>query len=185
MRQVIGVLIFAWLSAAGVAAQQNQPSLADIAKEKPKHKAVRVITNDDIPPSPEADSTPTSASGTASASDQGTEDQTASDKKPVPATNVKGDSAEVQAIQKELDTLNQNLAERQARTAEYKQKMDQETDDFRRNTEQQVLAARQAEERRMMQQRDQLEKKLSDAKKQSEKDEKKDSEPSNPPSPAE
>jgi hypothetical protein len=38
----------------GLWAQSDQPSLADVARQKSATKAKRVVTNDEIPPSPEA-----------------------------------------------------------------------------------------------------------------------------------
>lgn len=48
----------------------DQPSLGEIARQKSKAKAKKVVTNDEIPPSPEADKpvgTPASSSGAAAA----------------------------------------------------------------------------------------------------------------------
>jgi hypothetical protein len=48
-------------------AQSDQPSLADVARRKPAAKAKVVVTNDQIPPSPEANNPPASSSGSATA----------------------------------------------------------------------------------------------------------------------
>ncbi|HEY6923325.1 MAG TPA: hypothetical protein VI653_07650, partial [Steroidobacteraceae bacterium] len=43
------------LLAAGALAQSNSPSLGDVARQKSSVKAKHVVTNDEIPPSPDAD----------------------------------------------------------------------------------------------------------------------------------
>jgi hypothetical protein len=48
-------LLFCLLPANVLYAQSDQPSLADVARQKSAAKAKRVVTNDEIPPSPEAD----------------------------------------------------------------------------------------------------------------------------------
>lgn len=48
-------VIIVWLVATlGVCAQSDQPSLADVARQRSATRAKRVVTNDEIPPSPEA-----------------------------------------------------------------------------------------------------------------------------------
>lgn len=46
------------LVAPSLWAQSDQPSLADVARQKSATKAKRVVTNDEIPPSPEANLVP-------------------------------------------------------------------------------------------------------------------------------
>ncbi len=45
---------------ATLCAQSDQPSLADVARQKSAAHAKRVVTNDEIPPSPEANNPPSS-----------------------------------------------------------------------------------------------------------------------------
>ena len=46
--------LFCWLAGAMMWAQSDQPSLADVARQKSTAKARRVVTNDEIPPNQEA-----------------------------------------------------------------------------------------------------------------------------------
>jgi hypothetical protein len=166
LNQSLLLLFIAGLTVIGAAGQQNQPSLADVAKHKPSKKAVRMITNDEIPSQSANDDSSPATSDQASESSKPDANQADGH----PAGDTKKSSTEEQAaIQKELDTLNQNLSNRQKRTAEYRQKMEQETDEFRRNTQADVLAAREHEEKQMMQQRDKMEQQLADAKKKNAK----------------
>jgi hypothetical protein len=52
------VTIACLLATPLVWAQSDQPSLADVARQKSAAKAKRVVTNDEIPPSPEANLVP-------------------------------------------------------------------------------------------------------------------------------
>ncbi len=54
-------LITVVLAGTMVVAQTNEPSLGDVARQKSVAKAKRVVTNEEIPPSPEADKPPESA----------------------------------------------------------------------------------------------------------------------------
>ncbi len=57
-----GLLLLMMMGSAWAQSNQQpsneQPSLADIAKKKPTAKAKHVVTNDEIPPSPEANNPP-------------------------------------------------------------------------------------------------------------------------------
>jgi hypothetical protein len=65
----LAAALFCALAGSSMWAQSNQPSLAEVARRKPPHKAKVVITNDDIPPSREANSMPASTTaGTAAES---------------------------------------------------------------------------------------------------------------------
>jgi DNA-binding transcriptional MerR regulator len=73
MKRITGLvyivaLLICWLVGTLAWAQSDQPSLADIARQKSTAKARRVVTNDEIPPSPEADNPPPSSSAAVSAS---------------------------------------------------------------------------------------------------------------------
>ncbi len=50
----VGLLLALVANVLWAQSDQAQPSLADVAKRKPAAKAKRVVTNDEIPPSPEA-----------------------------------------------------------------------------------------------------------------------------------
>jgi hypothetical protein len=167
LNQSLLLLFMAGLAVTGAAAQQNQQSLADAAKHKPAKKAVRVITNDEIPSQSVTDES-TPADRGQSSGDSKSDEASLPDGHPA-GSGKKSSPDEQAAIQKELDTLNQSLSDRQKRTAEYRQKMEQETDEFRRNTQAEVLAAREHEEKQMMQQREKFEQQLADAKKKNEK----------------
>ncbi|MBZ5568309.1 MAG: hypothetical protein LAN64_10730 [Acidobacteriia bacterium] len=59
--------LFCWFAGAMMWAQSVQPSLPDVARQKPTAKATRVVTNDEIPPSPLADNPATSSSAASAA----------------------------------------------------------------------------------------------------------------------
>lgn len=54
-------LLVGLLGGTSLYAQSDQPSLAEIAKQKSGVRAKRVVTNDQIPPSPEANNPPAAA----------------------------------------------------------------------------------------------------------------------------
>jgi hypothetical protein len=56
------------LAAPCLWAQSDPPSLADVARQKSAAKAKRVVTNDEIPPSPEANNLPASNAAASGAS---------------------------------------------------------------------------------------------------------------------
>jgi hypothetical protein len=162
MKRVILLLVMS-LSTSFVFAQ----AVADAAKTKPAKKASRVITNDDIPSKAETNEKP------ASATPSGTASLVADEK---PASNPEADEpspdkapGEVQDLEKQLSYLNKNIAARQKRTDEYRDKMKNETDDHRKEIEQEVLTAMEGDVESMQKESQDLQKKI-DEKKQAVKD---------------
>lgn len=168
------ILGAAFCSVAGMATAQ---SLADIAKQKPEKKATRVITNDEIPSRPDPVETPkTPATTTSSEAAEPTDGKApdgkdAKDKPQAQATAGKdGDSAELKAMQKQLDDMKVNMAERQQRTEELREKIKNETDEYKRNLGPTLLAARELDLQTMKQESEDLQKKI-DAKREEERKE--------------
>ena len=167
------ILGTAFCSLAGMAMAQ---SLADIAKQKPEKKATRVITNDEIPSRPDPVETPkTPATTTSSEAAEPTDGKDAKDAKDKPqaeaAAGKDGDSAELKAMQKQLDDMKVNMAERQQRTEELREKIKNETDEYKRNLAPTLLAARELDLQTMKQETEDLQKKI-DAKREEERKEK-------------
>jgi chromosome segregation ATPase len=116
MKRIHGLLCAAVLlgltaGAVMVGAQSDQPSLADVAKQKSAAKARRVVTNDEIPPSPEANNPPASSAAPA-ASSAGNAPGAKADAKKADAKKD-GDNAgmsaekqtKLEALMKEVDSL--------------------------------------------------------------------------------
>lgn len=81
-----GVLILC-MFAVGVAAQEQSPSLGEVAKQKPAKKATRVITNDEIPsrpPEPEVKAGDKAADAAKPQSTDAEKPKDAATKKPAP-----------------------------------------------------------------------------------------------------
>ncbi len=132
-------------------------SVADAAKMKPAKKATRVITNDEIPSRPQEEEPPAgeATSGPSSA------------KTNAETTPAARESSDVKEMQIQLAEMNKNITARQKRTDEYRGKMQNETDDHRREVEQEVLAAMEGELKSMQEEAADLQKKI-DEKKQAE-----------------
>ena len=100
------------LVAPGLWAQSDQPSLADVAKQKSATKAKRVVTNDEIPPSPEANlvaapgTTAAGASGKAGAAPAPNKDAAKAD---LPADK----QTRLQELMKESDSLQKIIKQMQ------------------------------------------------------------------------
>lgn len=147
-------------------------TVADAAKAKPAKKASRVITNDDIPSKPPEEPKQTqSGAAAASTSDAAEEKPTA--KPEGESTPKENSSPEVQELEKQLTDLNNNIAARKKRTEEYREKMQNETDDHRREVQQEVLAAMEGDLQQMQKEGEDLQKKI-DEKKSADKDQPKE-----------
>lgn len=157
-------------SLAGMAMAQ---SLADVAKQKPAKKAARVITNDEIPSKPEpaeVAQSSDSAIGTQTSDPKETKDGKAKDKPAQTASGKDEDSPELKAMQKQLEDMKLNMAERQQRTQELRDKVKNETDEFKRNLGPTLLAARELDLQTMKQETEDLQKKI-EAKREEERKE--------------
>lgn len=95
-------------------AQSSQLSLADVARQKSASKAKRVVTNDEIPPSPEA-SNPPASSPAVSASPAGTKPDASkgADKGAVAAEKP----TKLQELMKEHDSLEKIIKQLQEKIA--------------------------------------------------------------------
>lgn len=92
------------LAAPCLWAQSDQPSLADVARQKSAAKAKRVVTNDEIPPSPEANNVP--ASNTAASGASGKTGAAPAAKKDTPKSDLPADKqTRLQELTKESDSL--------------------------------------------------------------------------------
>ncbi len=91
------------LVAPGLWAQSDQLSLADVAKQKSATKAKRVVTNDEIPPSPEANLVPASNTTAAGGGKAGS---TPADKKDGAKSDLPADKpTKLQELMAESDSL--------------------------------------------------------------------------------
>src|SRR6185369_12765886 len=165
------LLGIAFCSLASLATAQ---SLADVAKQKSPKKATRVITNDEIPSKPEAVDPPkatSSANATSSEAQEVTDGKDPKDKPQAQATKDKDeDSAELKAMQKQLEDMKSNMSERQQRTEELREKVKNETDEYKRNLGPTLLAARELDLQTMKQETEDLQKKI-EAKREQERKE--------------
>jgi cell division protein FtsB len=93
-------------------AQSDQPSLADVARQKSATKAKRVVTNDEIPPSPEANLV--AASGTAAAGGSGKAGAAPAAKKDAAKFDLPADKqTKMQELMKENDSLQKIIKQMQ------------------------------------------------------------------------
>jgi hypothetical protein len=163
------LLGIAFCSVASLATGQ---SLGEIAKQKPQKKAARVITNDEIPSRPdlaEAPKTPMGANASEAAEPADGND--GKDKPQAQAAKDKDeDSPELKAMQKQLEDMKVNMSERQQRTEELREKVKNETSEYRRNLGPTLLAARELDLQTMKQESEELQKKI-EAKREEERKE--------------
>jgi hypothetical protein len=107
-------LLVCLLAGSAMWAQSDQPSLADVARQKSSAKSKRVVTNDEIPPSPEANNPPP-RSGSSSASPTGSAPGAKAD--PKKAAEKSAMSAEkqtrLQELMKEHDSLEKIIVQLQ------------------------------------------------------------------------
>ncbi len=120
-RYVLGAAVLLVLIASGVIwGQSDQPSLADVAKHKPAAKAKHVVTNDEIPPSPEAESTPAPSAagpGSASAASSPADAKAADTKKPDKAKLPPEKQTRLQELEKDHDSLQKIIKQLQDEVA--------------------------------------------------------------------
>jgi hypothetical protein len=114
------LLLFLLPGIAMWAQSQDQPSLGDVARQKSAAKAKRVVTNDEIPPSPEADKPPSSPaaepSATGAAAKPGTtpaakQDGAKSDSAPEKQTRLQELMTDRERLQKILKKMQDQVAE--------------------------------------------------------------------------
>jgi hypothetical protein len=102
------------LAAPCLWAQSDQSSLADVARHKSAAKAKRVVTNDEIPPSPEAYLVPASATSAAGGSAKA--DALPSGNKDAAKSDLPADrQTRLQELTKESDTLQRIIKQMQAK----------------------------------------------------------------------
>jgi hypothetical protein len=110
------VIIVCLLATPRVWAQSDQPSLADVARQKSATKAKRVVTNDEIPPSPEANlvaaasTTAARGSGKAGAASAAEKDAAKSDLPADKQTKMQELMKEHEDLQKVIKQLEDKLA---------------------------------------------------------------------------
>ena len=102
------ILVFA--AAPILCAQSDQPSLADVAKQKSATKAKRVVTNEEIPPSPEANVVPVSKTGAADASTAPKKDAAKSDLPADKQTKLQELMEESDGLQKIIKQMDEKIA---------------------------------------------------------------------------
>lgn len=97
-------------------AQSDQPSLADVAKQKSAAKAKRVVTNDEIPPSPEANLVP--ASNTTAAGGSGKAGAAPAAKTDAPKSDLPADKeTKMQELTKDHEDLQKVIKQLQDKIA--------------------------------------------------------------------
>ena len=116
-------LLVSVLAGTNLCAQSDQPSLADIARQKSGVKAKRVVTNDQIPPSAEANNPPASPRNVSGSSDKsatpaaGKDAASKSQAPPDPQTRVQKLTAEntdlvrvIAKLQEKIESTNDHSA---------------------------------------------------------------------------
>jgi hypothetical protein len=174
MKPFHGVM-FSALLLSGVmsVAQQQQPSLGDVARQpKPNKKATRVITNDDIPSRPQQDAASSHSSGAAVTSADAPKpgEAPAEEKDNAEAAKPgKEDSAEVAAMKqrlKELDSDEENLTTSLSRAEGLANSAD---DEERREVFEHIMAKKRESLQRTKAERAEINQKLAEQKKPEEK----------------
>jgi len=103
------------LAAPSLWAQSDQPSLADVAKQKSATKAKRVVTNDEIPPIPEANLV---AASSATASGSGKAGAAPAAKKDAAKSDLPADKqTKLQELTKESDSLHKIIKQMEDKIA--------------------------------------------------------------------
>lgn len=94
--------------------QSDQPSLADVAKQKSTAKAKKVVTNDEIPPSPDANNPPPSSGASTSSATGSAPGAKADAKKPAekPAMSAEKQT-KLQELMQEHDNILKVIAQLQ------------------------------------------------------------------------
>ncbi len=158
MRNKIVVACFVVIFGAGLLwAQAGEPSLAEVAKRKPKKHAARVVTEDDIPPSVSFDTPSTSADSNAqSAEGEGEGGDQAKDSQSQPATQ----SASASDDAARLQHLKDQEARQKQIMQEIKQQMEGETSEFRRNIRRQMVDDMQVKLDKTAKEREQIEQRM-------------------------
>lgn len=156
-------------------AQDSQPSLADVAKQKANTaKAKKVITDEDIPststPPVPAAASEASGSGASSSATTPTEDT----KSPTDATaksesgsKTGGQTSKLAALQKELDDVNHDDALLRKKLAQLQTKIDNATDPFRKRMYEESIETQQVTLSQFLKKRQELEHQIADEKSKS------------------
>ena len=106
------VIILCLLVTPWVWAQADQPSLAEVARQKSETKAKRVVTNDEIPPSPEANLV--AALGTTAAGGSSKVGAVPTAKKDAAKSDLPADKqTKLQELMAERDTLQRAIKQMQ------------------------------------------------------------------------
>lgn len=155
------VLIF---GASLLWAQSGEPSLAEVAKHKPKKHAAKVVTEDDIPPSVSFDSAGSSADTNAKSGEDEAEggdqakqgDDQAKDSQSQPATQSASASDDAARLQQ----LKDQEARQKQIMQEIKQQMEGETSEFRRNIRRQMVDDMQVKLDKTAKEREQIEQRM-------------------------
>jgi len=107
-------LLVCLLAGSVMWAQSDQPSLADVARQKSATKAKRVVTNDEIPPSPEANNPPPSSGASTSSAKGSAPGAKADAKKPAekPAMSAEKQT-KLQELMQEHDNILKVIAQLQ------------------------------------------------------------------------
>ena len=103
-------LVMCVLVAPSLWAQTDQPSLADVARRKSATKAKRVVTNDEIPPSPEASLVAASSTPAAGVAPPAKKDAAKSDLPADKQTKMQELMKEHEDLQKVIKQLEDKLA---------------------------------------------------------------------------
>ena len=104
--------LFYLLAGAMMWAQSDQPSLVAVAQQKSASKAKRVVTNDEIPPSPEANNPPVSSSAVSgAAAGSGTKPATSKDADKSATSAEK--PTKLQELMREHDSLEKMIKQMQ------------------------------------------------------------------------
>lgn len=166
--RVSGLILLSGFSLAMVA-QQQEPSLGDVARQnKPKVKASRVITNDDIPSRPEEPTPPAVDSGSAESADTKAEkDTSAAEAKDKATKDGKKDPPAIAAMKNRLGELDRDEVNLNVSIRDIEDNLNKEEDSDRRDVLSNMLNNQKTSLEKAKLERADITKRLEDYKKRS------------------
>ncbi len=149
MQIMRSALLFVLCASVSLAAAQ---SLDDVAKTKPTRKAARLITNEDLPPAPpEEEAAAPVSSATAETAEL--QDSTA-------GSPSDSDPKDLPSLEKKQAELKAGISFGKKHIDQYREKMKAESDDHRRDIQQEVLDEMASDLKDLQQQSDALQKQI-------------------------
>jgi hypothetical protein len=158
---MLAVAVLAMVVCGAVAAAQSEPSLGDVARQKPVKKARRVITNDDIPQRAPQSTASDAAEGPASAErDKAPENADKQENTKTSASKSDDPDQKLKAARSQVEVLRYTEETQQKFYNRLREKLANEDDPFRQQVMEEELGHADENMRAMRQRRENAEKQL-------------------------